>query len=132
MGNKLKHLEFIQNVINRMANTSFLLKGWSITIIAGLFAFSAKEDSIAVLWLGELLTLVFWFLDSYFLWQERLFRSLYDHVRNLKEEDIDFAMTHIQFGAEQKWYATPFSQTLWPFYLVAAVAQLVLITSITY
>ena len=27
MGNKLKHLEFIQNVINRMANTSFLLKG---------------------------------------------------------------------------------------------------------
>ena len=73
---------------------------------------------------------MFWFLDSYFLWQERLFRSLYDHVRNLKEQDVDFAMNHMQFRAEQKWYATPFSQTLWPFYLVAAVAQLVLIASI--
>ena len=59
MENKLKHLEFIQNVINRMANTSFLLKGWSITIIAGLFAFSATEGLVAVLWLGVLLTLVF-------------------------------------------------------------------------
>ena len=130
MENKLKHLEFIQNVINRMANTSFLLKGWSITIIAALFAFSAKEGSIAVLWLGVLLTLVFWFLDSYFLWQERLFRSLYDHVRNLKEEDIDFAMNHMQFAAERKWYSTSFSLTLWPFYLVAAVAQLVFIASL--
>ena len=130
MENKLKHLEFIQNVINRMANTSFLLKGWSITIIAGLFAFGATEGSIEVLWLGVLLTLVFWFLDSYFLWQERLFRSLYDHVRNLKEEDVDFAMNHMQFGVERKWYTTSFSLTLWPFYLVAAVAQLVFITSI--
>ena len=131
MENKLKHLEFIQNVINRMANTSFLLKGWSITIIAGLFAFSAKDGSIAVLWLGVLLTLMFWFLDSYFLWQERLFRALYDHVRNLKEEDVDFAMNHMQFGAERKWYATSFSLTLWPFYLLTAVAQLVFIASIT-
>ena len=31
------------------------------------------------------LTSSFWFLDSYFLWQERLFRTLYDHVRTLKE-----------------------------------------------
>ena len=130
MENKLKHLEFIQNVINRMANTSFLLKGWSITIVAALFAFSAKEGSNAVLWLAVQLTLVYWYLDSYFLWQERLFRSLYDHVRNLKEEDIDFAMNHMQFAAERKWYATSFSLTLWPFYLVAAVAQLVFIASL--
>ena len=131
MENKLKHLEFIQNVISRMANTSFLLKGWSITIIAGLFAFSATEGLVAVLWLGVLLTLVFWFLDSYFLWQERLFRDLYNYVRNRKEEDVDFDMDHKKFRAEQKWCATPFSLTLLPFYLVTAVAQLVFIASIT-
>lgn len=59
MERRLKHLEFVQAVINRMANTSFMLKGWSITIIAGLFAFSAKEEAIPVLWLGVLLTLAF-------------------------------------------------------------------------
>ena len=50
--------------------------------------------------------------------------------RNRKEEDVDFDMDHKQFRAEQKWCATPFSLTLWPFYLVAAVAQLVFIASI--
>ena len=74
MENKLKHLEFIQAVINRMANTSFLLKGWSITIIAGLFAFSAKENERILLAMALILTGVFWFLDTFFLWQERLFR----------------------------------------------------------
>src|SRR5688572_14793209 len=116
MERKLKHLEFIQGVINRMANTSFLLKGWSITIIAGLFAFSESENELPLLWLALILTGVFWFLDAYFLWQERLFRALYDHVRKLPEEKIDFSMDPTPFRPKRPWYATPFSLTLLPFY----------------
>ena len=33
---KIKYLEMIQNVINRMAKNSFLLKGWSITLLTGI------------------------------------------------------------------------------------------------
>ena len=76
MGNKLKHLEFIQGVINRMANTSFLLRGWSITVIAALFALSTKERELSLSVLALFLTTVFWFLDAFFLWQERLYREL--------------------------------------------------------
>ena len=36
--------------------------------------------------------IVFWFLDAYYLLQERLFRSLYGKVRRLSEEKIDFDM----------------------------------------
>jgi hypothetical protein len=128
---KLKHLEFIQAVINRMANTSFMLKGWSITIIAGLFAFSANERAIAVLWLGVLLTLVFWYLDSYFLWQERLFRSLYDHVRTLPENQVDFDMDQMSFSKSRSFLKAVFSMTLWPFYLLAALAQAYFIRSLS-
>ena len=112
----MKHLEFIQGVINRMANTSFLLKGWSITIIAGLFAFSESENELPLLILALILTGVFWFLDAYFLWQERLFRALYDHVRTLDEGAIDFSMNPSPFRPTRHWYATPFSITLLPFY----------------
>ena len=45
MENKLKHLEFIQTVINRMAGNCFLLKGWAITLVAALFALSAKDTN---------------------------------------------------------------------------------------
>jgi hypothetical protein len=113
---QLKHLEFIQAVINRMANTSFLLKGWSITIIAGLFAFSETENQLPLLQLAMILTAVFWFLDAYFLWQERLFRALYDHVRTLDDSAVDFSMDTRKFRSERPWFRTPFSLTLFPFY----------------
>ncbi|MEN9881470.1 MAG: hypothetical protein RLZZ308_653 [Candidatus Parcubacteria bacterium] len=36
--NKRKYLEFIQNAISRMSSNLFYLKGWTITLIAGLYA----------------------------------------------------------------------------------------------
>lgn len=127
MENKRKHLEFIQAVINRMANTSFLLKGWSITVIAGLFALSTKEQMVSLVLLALVLTAAFWFLDAYFLWQERLYRELYDHVRTTNESDIDFSMDASKFAGLRKWYVTPFSKTLLPFYGPVMVSVIVLI-----
>lgn len=43
MEKKLKHLEMIQAVINRMANNSFMLKGWTVTLVAGIFALASKD-----------------------------------------------------------------------------------------
>ena len=37
MDRKMKHLEMIQGVISRMANNSFMLKGWAVTLVAGIF-----------------------------------------------------------------------------------------------
>jgi len=37
MENKIKHLEMIQGVINRMASNSFALKGWAVTLVSGIF-----------------------------------------------------------------------------------------------
>ena len=31
---KIKHLEFIQGVINRLASDSFRMKGWSVVLVA--------------------------------------------------------------------------------------------------
>ena len=42
MEKKLKHLEMVQGVINRMANNSFMLKGWAVTLVAGIFALSGE------------------------------------------------------------------------------------------
>ena len=117
MENKRKHLEMIQAVINRMANTSFLLKGWSITVVAALFALSSKEGSASVLIMAIFLSSIFWFLDSYFLRQERMYRGLYEDVRKRREEEIDFSMNASGFATGHTWYRAVFSATLCPFYL---------------
>ncbi len=92
MESKHKHLEFIQSVINRMASNSFLLKGWSVTLVTALFALSDKDSRISCLLLAYLPVILFWILDGYFLGQEHAFRKLYDKVRTLDENQIDFSM----------------------------------------
>jgi glucan phosphoethanolaminetransferase (alkaline phosphatase superfamily) len=81
----IKHLEFIQNAITRMAQNSFMCKGWAIAIMAALIAFDSarvpREILISAPVLAIVVLLSFWFLDSYYLRLERLFRKLYDDVR---------------------------------------------------
>lgn len=118
--NKVKHLEFIQGVINRMGQNSFLLKGWGVTLVAGLFVFANTQDMNYRLMLVALIpTIFFWLLDGYYLWQEKLFRKLYDHVRKKGEgEVIDFSMNVKPFIPKiNSWIGICFSNTLSLFYL---------------
>jgi hypothetical protein len=126
MEKKLKHLEFIQQAINRMASNLFLLKGWTITLIAAIFALAAKESRDIYFVLAYFPTLMFWLLDGYFLSQERRFRSLYDYVTKLDESAIDFSMDTQPFKVtplRNKWSHALFSSTLLIYYGVLMAAM---------
>ena len=84
---KLKHLEFIQAAIARMATNSFLFKAWAITIAAGLSAYAAADSRIAVLTVALVTTVLFWGLDGYYLWLEQGFRDLHSVVAAKKGDD---------------------------------------------
>lgn len=119
MDNKIKHLEFIQNIIARQAKNSFLLKGWIITIIVALLTFTSKDVTFKSILCIYALIFIFWMLDSYFVWQERLFRALYDYVRNLNENKIDFNMNVKSFKKNKdcSWWDISISRTLLIFYI---------------
>ncbi|MCX6732897.1 MAG: hypothetical protein NTV98_05145 [Candidatus Roizmanbacteria bacterium] len=119
MEKKLKHLDFIQIIITRMAVNSFLLKGWTITLIAGVFALSAKDSDHRYILIAYFPVIIFWFLDGYYLYEERLFRSVYDHVRKLDEKDIDFSMKTSSFKEKKgnNLLSCMFSTTHIAFYL---------------
>ena len=90
MNNKMKHLEMIQDVIKRMASNSFMLKGWAVTLVAGIFALSSKDSNLLFSLISYIPIIIFWGLDSYYLMQERRFRALYDFIR--KQENTNFNM----------------------------------------
>ena len=81
---KRQHLEFIQNIITRMNTNSFQLKGIAITIVSAFLAIHASTQNVIFVFLGIPPTLLFWFLDSYYLQQERKFRGIYNDVTGLK------------------------------------------------
>lgn len=119
----IKHLEMIQAVINRLGSNSFLLKGWSMTVIVTTMVLIARYDMqnpyivLAVMFP----VLGFWILDGYFLWQERLFRQVYDEVR--VQSDTDFKMDVMKHRDKSKcsWWSAMFSVTLVIFYAVEVV-----------
>ncbi len=113
MEKKLAHLKMVQGIVNRLSNNSFLLKGWSVILVSALFALAAGGTQIYFVYLAYFPAFAFWVLDGYFLHQERLFRKLYDHIRAVDEEEIDFSMnTAIVNDQVDSWFRVTFSKTL--------------------
>ncbi|WP_431935676.1 hypothetical protein [Micromonospora sp. RP3T] len=78
---RVKHLADIQVTISRLAQNSFTIRGWSVTLVSVIFAvLSSKPTFTAVAWLPLLPALVFWWLDAYYLRLERLYRRHYAQV----------------------------------------------------
>ncbi len=111
-----KEVEIIQNIIDRMARNSFLIKGWSITLI--LVALLLRGTQFQV-FLAFIPLFVFWYLDAYFLWQERLYRKLYLWVieNRVRTDEFLFDMNAYRFKDEvQSKIRIMFSVTLGWFY----------------
>lgn len=130
---KHKHLEFIQAIVTRMGGNGFQLKGWAITLVSAILALASSKDAIGKFYL-TLIALIpvfmFWMLDGYFLWQERLFRGLYNDVAKKDAGQIDFGMDIRPYmKGRNTWRKSIFSKTLNVFYgvllgLIVVVAWL--------
>lgn len=105
----------IQGVINRMANNSFMLKGWAVAIISALFALSASYSNAQLITVSYWPILIIWVLDGYYLSLEKLFIDRYDIVRKLPEKKVDYSMA-IKFDY-WRWAKKILSLTLIIFYL---------------
>lgn len=127
---KIKHLEFIQNAINRMSTNSFIIKGWCITIISAVYALSDKESDRNFSFISYILIPIFWYLNSYFLQLERKFRLLYDKVRMLDESNIDFTMdiNKSEFKTKKtNLFTCFFSKSLWPLYVILIILNILIL-----
>lgn len=120
--NKIKHLEFIQNVITRMNSNSFMIKGWCVTLVAALFALAAKDSEVKFAIIAYFTIAVFWILDGFFLATEKAFREMYNQVRVKDESEIDFNMTPEQVTICDLFCKGIFTKTLIPFYAICLIA----------
>lgn len=124
MDNKIKHLELVQNIVNRMASNSFALKGWAVTLVSGVYALAGNKMPCFLV--ACVPVVMFWFLDAYYLLQERLYRSLYEKVQNTDEGNIDFSLdvTSREFDSRKNCFCSClFSKTEAGYYLSLMVCS---------
>jgi len=121
MENKIKHLEFIQNIVTRLNTNSFQIKGLAITIVAALLAVYASTKKLDFILIALLPTLIFWFLDAYYLQQERKFRGLYNDVAGVSESPKiikEFEMRpDLYKKGKYRYFSVFVSKTIWTIYL---------------
>ena len=126
--NKLhKEIDLIQNIINRMAHNSFLIKGWALSIIGVMLAIIRDSiftpKGLLLLYIILFLTITFWYLDAYFLKIEKQYRKLYNWVISNRakgnfENLYDLDATRFKVGNNFK---IMLSKTLLTFYSIPLI-----------
>ena len=130
---KIKHLEFIQNNIERMNQCSFQMKGWMLTVVSALLALYAASisDCLKVgnkiyLAVAFFPTVLFWMLDSYYLQQERKFIGIYQDVIENSDKVKLFAMPLDNYsGGKYSYVSSLLSKTIAPVYLLVVVGLII-------
>lgn len=111
---KLKHLEFTQNIITRMNANSFVIKGWSVTLVSALFALAADKVNTKFIYLAYFPVVMFWILDGFFLSQEKQYRELYKEVAGKDKDSIfNFDLDASRYNCDgREWICCLTTKTL--------------------
>lgn len=129
--NKRAHLQMIQGVIDRMAQNSFRMKEWAIALVTAILALSIERQQATMAGIAFLPIFMFWGLDAYYLCQERRFRCLFDRVRKVDDQAIDFCMDRKGLAPVPSWLTTMFGcrrglpNLLFVFYGVLSLLSLI-------
>lgn len=108
-----KYLDLIQNVISRMCTLSYIIKGWTLTLFGALFLYII-QNSIKSKIPFFILIILFWILDSYFLYTEKRYRQLYSEVVDKKIKKYFSLEIDIKYS---EWiYLSVLNRTLVIFY----------------
>jgi hypothetical protein len=114
-----------------MNTNSFQIKGMSITITAAILALFASSSIPVYFFIALIPTIMFWFLDAYYLQQERKFRGIYNDIAQLNKEPNsivirDFEMPLQKYTGKEYSYKNAFcSKTICPMYLIPLIALLI-------
>ena len=118
---RIEHLKMIQRAIERMAQNSFLLRGWSVTLATGLLAVAVAKEKQVFAFLALLPIIALWGLDAFYLRQERLFRGLHDELRQElenngsrfgSETEATFSMDTRNVKNVHSWFKTLFAKVV--------------------
>lgn len=133
-----KEIDLIQGVINRMARNSFMIKGWSLTVVGIASSLNLTSEKSAFLCVGiPVICFFFWHLDAFYLRTERKYRALYNDVvdkyNHKKYDQINwFSLSTADYEYDPSvgsLKTVMFSKTILPFYLFLIFVSALLVLS---
>ena len=123
------HLEMMQGVIQRMAENSRSCKVWCVTLVAATLVLVARTGEPQHALIALVPTLLFLFLDSYYLALERAYiKSQNAFVTKLHRRELESADVYRVVPTGMGWLLVGRcllgSLSIWPFYLLVTITIL--------
>src|SRR5882672_3037984 len=121
------HIELLQGIINRLADNSASCKTWCITLVGALLSLAGATHVEGVAAFALLPVVMFGFMDTMYLAQERAYRDLYTRIvgtirdRSYKLSTAFEARAPLDFGG---FCAALTSWSVYPIYLGLILAYL--------
>ena len=124
-----KEIDLIQACITRMAQNSFMIKGWFVSIYAVILALLPEKVNIFLLCIALVaVNMIFWYLDGFFLSTEKIYRKIYDWVleaRTKNNRELMYQLNPGEFSGKieevESVWKVMWSKTLRWFYLIPLV-----------
>ena len=115
------HISILQNIVQRMAANSSSCKSWSITLASAILVIVADKGKPDFAWIAMLPTIVFAFLDAYYLALEKGFRETYNNfVKKLHSQELqptDLYVIQPSGNTACHQFSALKSISVWGFYL---------------
>jgi hypothetical protein len=113
------HISLLQGIINRLANNASSCKTWCLALVGALLSLAGATHTPAIATFALLPVVIFGFVDTMYLAQEKAYRDLYDDVV-AKVRDGSYELANA-FDAKAKrtlnhvgWALASWS--IWPIY----------------
>jgi len=123
------HLNMLQGIINRLAGNSSSCKTWCMTLVAALLSVAGATHAPSIVSVTLVPVVVFGFVDTMYLAQERAYRELYNelvekvHSRTYQVKDTFCAKAPLKLKGTLKvlgsWAIAPIYGGLIALYFVA-------------
>ena len=128
-----KEIDLIQSCITRMAQNSFMIKGWFVSIYAVILALLPEKVNMFLLCIALVaVNLIFWYLDGIFLRAEKVYRKIYDWVleeRPQNNRELMYQLNPSKFNGKienvESIWKVMWSKTLRWFYLIPLVIVII-------
>lgn len=125
------YLNILQSIISRMAGNSANCKTLCITLVSAILVVIADKAKANYAWIALIPVILFFFLDAYYLGQERSFRATYNdfvrrmHAGSVGATDLFLVAPLKGFNVVTCTVQATFSFAIYPFYLTFLIMILI-------
>ena len=115
----IAHMNMLQAIITRLANNSASCKTWCLALVGALVSLAGAAKVGAIIHVAIVPILIFGFLDTMYLAQEKAYRDLFNATADRIRAGTYTMANVYKAGAARKWAdvgAALVSWSVWPVY----------------